>query len=137
MVDAPPATTESIRAQVEFYFSDSNLPADSYLMSKINDAKEDEGFIDLRTICTFTRMKEKLKVNRSGLITQEMVDKVAASLEDSATVAVRRDPDDKTKVMVKRITIRMATCGLGCDDSTMGSSQGAARISSMECADHR
>ena len=103
-VDAPPATTESIRAQVEFYFSDSNLPADSFLMSKINDAKEDEGFVDLRTICTFTRMKEKLKVNRAGLITQEMVDKVAASLQDSATVAVRRDPDNKNKVMVKRIT---------------------------------
>ena len=95
------AGAASLRAQVEFYFSDSNLPADSFLMQKITEGQgEEKGFVDLRLICTFSRMREKLRVNRSGQVTDEMINTVASTLEGSDVVQLQRTGD---RIMVKRI----------------------------------
>ncbi|KAL9648669.1 hypothetical protein ABK040_016298 [Willaertia magna] len=44
-----------IREQVEFYFSDSNLPKDKFLRSLV--ANNPEGYVELKTIASFNRMK--------------------------------------------------------------------------------
>ncbi|KAG1657965.1 hypothetical protein FOA52_004736 [Chlamydomonas sp. UWO 241] len=46
--------------QVEFYFSDSNLPRDKFMSEKV--AENAEGYVDLAIICAFNRMKTTLKL---------------------------------------------------------------------------
>lgn len=53
--------------QVEFYFSDSNLPRDKFLNEKV--AADPEGYVDIALLCTFSRMKALLKVRRRGCFT--------------------------------------------------------------------
>ena len=47
-----------VKKQIEFYFSDSNLPKDKFLLSKVRDKSNPEGWIDLALIVTFKRMRE-------------------------------------------------------------------------------
>ncbi|KAI8384561.1 uncharacterized protein BYT42DRAFT_544446 [Radiomyces spectabilis] len=49
-------TKSKILKQVEFYFSDSNLPYDKYLWSLFK--KTPEGWIDIKTIASFKKMKK-------------------------------------------------------------------------------
>ena len=50
----------TVATQVEFYFSDSNLPRDKFLNEKV--AADPDGFVDIALLCTFSRMKALLKV---------------------------------------------------------------------------
>ena len=45
----------SIGKQVEFYFSDSNLPRDKFLSQRIRESQD--GWIDLALIASFNRIK--------------------------------------------------------------------------------
>lgn len=47
-------------AQIEFYFSDSNLPRDSFLLSAVEEAPD--GYVSLGLICTFSRIRQLLKL---------------------------------------------------------------------------
>ena len=46
--------------QIEFYFSDSNLPRDKFLLEQTHATAE--GYVDVGVICSFARMREILKV---------------------------------------------------------------------------
>lgn len=48
------------RHQVQFYFSDSNLPNDAFLSRKISE--DPEGYVSIALICTFARMRSLLHV---------------------------------------------------------------------------
>lgn len=50
------ALKNSIRKQVEFYFSDSNYPKDKFLRSQA--AQNDQGWVPISIVATFTRMKK-------------------------------------------------------------------------------
>jgi lupus La protein len=50
------STEEKILKQVEFYFSDSNLPHDKFLRSLV--ANDPQGFVSIETIASFKKMKE-------------------------------------------------------------------------------
>jgi len=50
------ATKDTVRKQVEFYFSDSNYPKDKFLRSQA--AQNDGGWVSISIIATFTRMKK-------------------------------------------------------------------------------
>ncbi len=50
------AVDPRIKKQVEFYFSDSNLPKDKFLRSKVEETKE--GWVDIELLTTFKRMKD-------------------------------------------------------------------------------
>eukprot|EP01083_Nonionella_stella_P098492 277023_1 len=50
-----PALLAKILKQVEFYFSDSNLPRDKFLLG---ETKKDDGWIPLATIGSFSRMRQ-------------------------------------------------------------------------------
>ena len=46
---------DAIRKQVDFYFSDSNLPMDQFLLEKVGGSKNNP--VELDIICTFKRMR--------------------------------------------------------------------------------
>jgi len=46
-----------IRQQVEYYFSDDNLPKDVFLLKQIEKDKTKEGFVSLKVIAGFPKMK--------------------------------------------------------------------------------
>jgi La domain len=52
-----------LRLQIEFYFSDSNLPRDAFLLSAVEEAPD--GFVSLALICTFSRMRTLLELKGS------------------------------------------------------------------------
>ena len=75
---APAPTVEEIKAkalkQVEFYFSDSNLPRDKFLLKEVQ--KSEDGWIPISLIATFARMKK---------ITED-VRLIATALEESESL---------------------------------------------------
>jgi len=54
------ATTDKVVRQMEFYFSDSNLPRDRFLLERVHE--NPEGFVDIGLVATFARMREILNV---------------------------------------------------------------------------
>lgn len=73
---------DKIRTQIEFYFSDSNLPNDRFLKAEI---AKDDGWVPLSTIASFQRLKQ--------LSTDLAV--VISALEPSTQILLN---DDKTKI---------------------------------------
>ena len=65
----PSPLTDELRAeivrQVEFYFSDANLPTDDFLLKQLN--RSPEGWVPLHVIASFHKMK-KLSGNLSNLV---------------------------------------------------------------------
>jgi len=57
---------ENIIRQVEFYFSDSNLPNDRFMRSQVAD--HPEGYVEIKIIASFQRM-QKLSTNLNQIIT--------------------------------------------------------------------
>ena len=54
------ATADKVVRQIEFYFSDSNLPRDRFMLERVHE--NPEGYVDLGLIATFARMRDILKV---------------------------------------------------------------------------
>ncbi|BDA41164.1 Lupus La protein homolog [Coccomyxa sp. Obi] len=82
------------KKQVEFYFSDSNLPRDKFLKEKI--AENAEGFVDLELLCTFSRMADvlglrKVKEGKTKPVNPEILAQVVDVLRTSDSVEVSSD----------------------------------------------
>ncbi|XP_038886452.1 la protein 1 [Benincasa hispida] len=78
--------------QVEFYFSDSNLPRDCFLMKNINESPD--GMVNLSLICTFSRMRSHLELKhetRPDEIPEDIIKAVGETLRSSSTVKVSED----------------------------------------------
>jgi hypothetical protein len=54
------ATADKVVRQIEFYFSDSNLPRDRFMLERVHESPE--GYVDIGLIATFARMRDILKV---------------------------------------------------------------------------
>lgn len=78
---------DKILKQVEFYFSDSNLPRDKFLRSIV--ANDERGYVPIETISNFKRMKQ---------ITEDIATIVSA-LKKSEMLQV-----DETEKLVRRVT---------------------------------
>eukprot|EP00775_Hariotina_reticulata_P003902 gene3902-4156_t len=83
----PAATAAAVRKQVEFYFSDANLPTDKHLLKQIH--KDPEGYVPLKMIAGFKRVKA---------LTKDMA-VVAEALQGSSLLAL-----DDSKSRIRRIT---------------------------------
>eukprot|EP01060_Flectonema_neradi_P013940 TRINITY_DN2065_c1_g1_i1.p1 TRINITY_DN2065_c1_g1~~TRINITY_DN2065_c1_g1_i1.p1 ORF type:complete len:337 (+),score=105.66 TRINITY_DN2065_c1_g1_i1:46-1056(+) len=73
----------AMQKQICYYFSDSNIMGDKFLLGKVKDNAE--GWVDLSVLATFNKIKQ---------ITAEVAE-IAACLEGAAGLAVN---EDKTKV---------------------------------------
>ncbi|KAL6756020.1 La domain-containing protein [Haematococcus lacustris] len=82
-----PEQKAKIVKQVEFYFSDSNLPKDRFLKAKV--AEDPMGYVDLKVVIAFARMREALNltgVTEPAQVPDEVVAAVAALLRARAKV---------------------------------------------------
>ncbi|GLC34153.1 hypothetical protein PLESTB_000843200 [Pleodorina starrii] len=86
-----------VQRQVEFYFSDSNLPKDKFLKERM--AEDPEGYVKLNVIIAFQRMRDMLQVTSSdpAAVPAEAVATVAEILSNSSTLQL-----DETKTKIKR-----------------------------------
>lgn len=77
--------------QVEFYFSDSNLPRDDFLKKSISESED--GMISLALICSFSRMRGHLNLGdvKADSIPEDSVKAVAETLKKSTTLKISED----------------------------------------------
>ncbi|CAN6245078.1 unnamed protein product [Urochloa humidicola] len=86
------AKTKSVLRQVEFYFSDSNLPRDKFLRETVEQS--DDGLVSLALICSFSRMKSHLGLDaavKPETVPEETVLAVAEVLRHSPVLRVSED----------------------------------------------
>ena len=74
--------------QIEFYFSDSNLPRDKFLRETVEN--DPEGFVDIALLVTFTRVRSLLGSSERR-IDGDLVAAVAVALDASTQLTVSCD----------------------------------------------
>ncbi|PSR91248.1 La protein [Actinidia chinensis var. chinensis] len=84
-------TTKKVIRQVEFYFSDSNLPRDKFLTKTITDSED--GMVSLALICSFSRMRSHLNLGdvKAEGVSDDTVKAVAETLRNSTFLKVSED----------------------------------------------
>ncbi|RAL52928.1 hypothetical protein DM860_007696 [Cuscuta australis] len=84
-------TAKKVFRQVEFYFSDSNLPRDSFLKKNVDESED--GLVSLALICSFSRMRSHLGLQevKAEDITDDTVKAVADALRSSTFLKVSED----------------------------------------------
>ncbi|XP_030464781.1 la protein 1 [Syzygium oleosum] len=84
-------TAKKVHRQVEFYFSDSNLPRDNFLKKSIGESED--GLVSLALICSFTRMRSHLGLEtlKPEEIPEETVKAVADVLRKSEFLKLSED----------------------------------------------
>ena len=87
-----PEQVQKIVTQVQFYFSDANLPTDAFLLKKVKS--NHEGWVDISVVTSFNRMKQLLKKH-------DPVSTVAEILQKHSTDLL---VVDETKTKVRRLT---------------------------------
>jgi lupus La protein len=96
---------EEILKQVEFYFSDANLPRDKYLWTLTQSDPKKEGWVAIKNIASFKRMqrfqpvesiatalrasKDLLEVNEDGTMVRRRVPLVRLSQETFTELSQR------------------------------------------------
>ncbi|CAM9350976.1 unnamed protein product, partial [Ectocarpus fasciculatus] len=58
--ELPEDTKAALVRQVEFYFSDENLPTDAFMKKKVK-AGGAQGWVPLKVICSFPKVKKLSK----------------------------------------------------------------------------
>ncbi|XXG47998.1 hypothetical protein AAC387_Pa02g2552 [Persea americana] len=84
-------TVKNVIRQVEFYFSDSNLPRDKFLKKSIEES--DDGLVSLALICSFTRMRNHLGLGdvKPDEVPEETLLAVAETLRKSSFLKISED----------------------------------------------
>ncbi|KAL3500527.1 hypothetical protein ACH5RR_039620 [Cinchona calisaya] len=84
-------TAKKVIRQVEFYFSDSNLPRDTFLKQTLNDSED--GMVSLALICSFSRMRTHLGIGEATPedVSDDTVQAVAETLRNSSFLKVSED----------------------------------------------
>ncbi|KAB2027695.1 hypothetical protein ES319_D05G049200v1 [Gossypium barbadense] len=82
---------KAVLRQVEFYFSDSNIPRDNFLKKKINE--NDDGMVSLALICSFSKMRSHLNLRdvKAEEVPEATLDAVAETLRTSSSLRVSED----------------------------------------------
>lgn len=93
------ANLTAIRKQVEFYFSDSNLPRDRFLLAKTEE--DPLGFVPLSTLLTFNRLK-KMGVASVEMLSAALKSSTLLVLDDTKTKVRRSNPLPKESMFPTR-----------------------------------
>uniref|UniRef100_A0A0D9W6Q7 HTH La-type RNA-binding domain-containing protein n=1 Tax=Leersia perrieri TaxID=77586 RepID=A0A0D9W6Q7_9ORYZ len=86
------AKAKDVLRQVEFYFSDSNLPRDAFLRKTVEESED--GLVSLALICSFSRMKKHLGLDadvKQENMPEETMLSVAEVLRRSSALRVTED----------------------------------------------
>ncbi|KAA8525294.1 hypothetical protein F0562_007149 [Nyssa sinensis] len=84
-------TEKKVIRQVEFYFSDSNLPRDNFLKKTISESED--GLVSLALICSFSRMRNHLNLGNAKPeeVSEDTVKALAETLRNSSFLKVSED----------------------------------------------
>ncbi|XAR70877.1 hypothetical protein NMG60_11027912 [Bertholletia excelsa] len=84
-------TSKKVIRQVEFYFSDSNLPRDTFLRKAISE--NEDGMVNLALICSFSRMRTNLNLGnvKPEEVQDDTVQAVAEVLRNSSSLKISED----------------------------------------------
>ncbi|KAL4193982.1 hypothetical protein AMTRI_Chr05g66510 [Amborella trichopoda] len=84
-------TAKKVIRQVEFYFSDSNLPRDRFLKKTIEESED--GLVGLSIICAFSRMRSHLGLGecKADDVPADKVLAVAETLRTSSSLKISED----------------------------------------------
>ncbi|KAK8550468.1 hypothetical protein V6N13_118985 [Hibiscus sabdariffa] len=84
-------TAKAVLRQVEFYFSDSNIPRDHFLRKKISE--NDDGMVCLALICSFSKMRNHLNLRdvKAEDVPEATLKAVAETLRTSSSLKVSED----------------------------------------------
>ncbi|GLT48232.1 hypothetical protein SLA2020_218700 [Shorea laevis] len=84
-------TAKAVLRQVEFYFSDSNIPRDNFLKTKISESED--GMVSLALIYSFSKMREHLKLGavKPEEVSEDTVKAVGETLKASSSLKVSED----------------------------------------------
>ncbi|XP_042003567.1 la protein 1-like [Salvia splendens] len=84
-------TAKKVIRQVEFYFSDSNLPRDNFLMKTISE--NEDGMVSLSLLCSFSRMRGHLSLGdvKPEDVSEDTVQAVAETLKTSTFLKISED----------------------------------------------
>ncbi|KAK8496149.1 hypothetical protein V6N13_098129 [Hibiscus sabdariffa] len=84
-------TAKAVLRQVEFYFSDSNIPRDNFLRKKISES--DDGMVCLALICSFSKMRSHLNLRdvKAEDVPEATLKAVAETLRTSSSLKVSED----------------------------------------------
>ena len=83
-----PDQRDKILTQVEFYFSDANLPTDAFLMKKVE--ANAEGWVPIGLVASFNRMKQLLKKHPCTVVAEILRDTSASLVVSDDNTQVRR-----------------------------------------------
>ncbi|KAG6391259.1 hypothetical protein SASPL_149012 [Salvia splendens] len=84
-------TAKKVIRQVEFYFSDSNLPRDKFLMKIV--CESDDGMVSLALLSSFSRMRGHLNLGdvKPEDVSEDIVQAVAETLKTSTFLKISED----------------------------------------------
>ncbi|KAK2661183.1 hypothetical protein Ddye_007716 [Dipteronia dyeriana] len=84
-------TAKAVLRQVEFYFSDSNIPTDDFLRKKITESQD--GMVSLALICSFKKMREHLDLGnvKAEDMPEDTLKAVVETLRKSASLKLSED----------------------------------------------
>ncbi|KAL4302940.1 hypothetical protein GQ457_10G002220 [Hibiscus cannabinus] len=85
-------TAKAVLRQVEFYFSDSNIPKDDFLKKKIKESED--GLVSLALICSFSKMKGHLglmELKNPEDVPHDTLAAVAETLRTSSSLKLSED----------------------------------------------
>ncbi|XP_031264118.1 la protein 1-like [Pistacia vera] len=84
-------TAKAVLRQVEFYFSDSNIPTDEFLRKKMSESQD--AFVSLALICSFKKMKDHLKLGnvKAEDMPEDTLKAVAETLKKSTSLKLSED----------------------------------------------
>ncbi|KAE8721726.1 La protein 1 [Hibiscus syriacus] len=85
-------TAKAVIRQVEFYFSDSNIPKDDFLKKKIKESQD--GLVSLALICSFSKMRSHLNsvaLKNPEDVPEATLNAVAETLRTSSSLKVSED----------------------------------------------
>jgi len=99
---------EMIRRQIEYYFSDENLPSDKFLLKQLQLDKSHEGWVSLQLVANFNKMKrltsnlldirealahsEFVVLSPNGLRIKRKIPFMSGSSSDKRTIYVSKLP---------------------------------------------
>jgi len=92
---------QAVKQQIEFYFSNSNLPRDKFLLGL---TKENEGWVPIATLATFKKVKS-LTTDLPTIVKALQSSETLSVNDDSTMVKRKEDIPDKVNDMLTASTV--------------------------------
>ena len=94
---------DDVRAQVEFYFGDANLPKDKFLKKQMAEDPTSEGWVELEVVASFKKMKALAA--DAGAVAAALAGSELLTVSDDGTRVRRTHPLPKADTSALRTVV--------------------------------